>query len=82
MSSTIKIGRSAMRFVGKINYRDLSVGSLFLVLILVYLVTDWFGVLLTLLSACVGLLPILAGVSRTHGMGVLLVPTILYFLGF
>ena len=78
----IKIGRSAMRFVGKINYRDLSVGSLFLVLILVYLVTDWFGVLLSLLSACVGLLPILAGVSRTHGMGVLLVPTILYFLGF
>lgn len=78
----IKIGRLAMRFVGKINYRDLSIGSLFLVLILVYLVTGWFGILLALLSACVGLLPILAGVSRTHGMGVLLVPTILYFLGF
>jgi len=70
-----------MRFVGKINYKDLSVGSLFLVLILVYLVTGWFGIL-TLLSACVGLLPILAGISRTHGMGVLLVPTIFYFFGF
>jgi len=78
----IKIGGSAMRFVGRINYKDLSVGSLFLVLILVYLVTGWFGVLLTLLSTCIGLLPVLAGVSRTHGMGVLLVPTILYFLGF
>ena len=59
----------------------MSILSLLLVLVLVYLVTGWFGVLLTLLSACVGLLPILSGVSRTHCMGVLLVPTILYFLG-
>jgi putative membrane protein len=78
----IEIGKLAMRFVGRINYRDLSIGSIFLVLVLVYLVTGWFGILLTLLATCIGLLPIMAGVSRTHGMGVLLVPTILYFLGF
>jgi putative membrane protein len=78
----MKVGRLAMNLVGRIDYRSLSIGSLFLVLVLVYLVTGWFGILLSLLASSIGMLPILAGVSRTHGMGVLLLPTILYFLGF
>ena len=77
----IKIGRLAMKFVGKINYRLLSIASLLLVLILVYVITGFFGILIAFLATVIGLLPILFGVSRTHCMGVLLLPTILYFLG-
>lgn len=78
----IKIGGWVMKFVGRVNYRLLSVASLLLVLILVYLITGFFGILVTLLATSIGLLPIFAGISRTHCMGVLLVPTILYFFGF
>jgi putative membrane protein len=78
----IKIGGLAMKFVGRVNYRLLSVASLLLILILVYLITGVFGILVALLATTIGLLPIFAGVSRTHCMGVLLVPTILYFFGF
>lgn len=78
----VRIGGLAMNLAGRINYRDLSIASIFLVIFLVYLITGLFGVLVALLATCIGLLPIFAGVSRTHCMGVLLVPTILYFLGF
>ncbi|MCK4492315.1 MAG: tripartite tricarboxylate transporter permease [Candidatus Altiarchaeales archaeon] len=78
----IKIGGWVMKFVEKVNYRLLSVASLLLVLTLVYLITGFFGILVTLLATSIGLLPIFAGISRTHCMGVLLVPTILYFFGF
>ena len=77
----IKIGRLAMRFVGRVNYKSLCIASLTLILSLVYLFTGLFGVLLALLATIIGSLPILSGVSRTHSMGVLLLPTILYFLG-
>lgn len=77
----IELGKLTMKFVGRVSYRGLSIASILLVLFLVYYVTGWFGIILTLLSTSVGLLPILSGISRTHNMGVLLLPTILYFLG-
>lgn len=77
----LEIGKLAMRFVGKVNYRLMSIFVFFIVVFLVYWITGVFGVLLALLSMCIGLLPILSGVSRTHSMGVLILPTIMYFLG-
>ncbi|RLI95713.1 MAG: hypothetical protein DRO92_01280 [Candidatus Altiarchaeales archaeon] len=77
----IKIGRIAMRFVKRINYRFLSFLSLMFVLVLVLYFTGLFGLYMAILSTVVGTIPILSGISRTHCMGVLIVPTILYFLG-
>jgi TctA family transporter len=47
---------------------------------LVFLFTGFFGLGLAFLCTIIGLLPIMSGVSRTHLMGVLLIPTISYFL--
>ena len=77
----IKIGRIAMRFVERINYGFLSFLSLMFVLVLVLYFTGLFGLYMAILSTVVGTIPILSGISRTHCMGVLIVPTILYFLG-
>jgi len=77
----IKIGGLMARYVGRINYRNLCIASLLLILSLVFVFTGFFGLCLALLAIAIGLLPILSGVSRTHVMGVLLLPTILYFLG-
>jgi len=75
------IGRKALKLFGKINYRKVNAGALILVVALVYAVTGWFGLFVAGVATSIGLLPIFAKVSRTHVMGVLIVPTILYFLG-
>ena len=77
----IQIGKRMSGLVEKINYRKLCVASFVFILSMVYVFTGWFGLLLALLCTVVGILPIIAGISRTHLMGVLLLPTILFFLG-
>ncbi|PKP54343.1 MAG: hypothetical protein CVT90_01755 [Candidatus Altiarchaeales archaeon HGW-Altiarchaeales-3] len=77
----LKIGKLMAKYIEKINYRKLCICSIGFILVLVYVFTGIFGVLLALLSMTIGLLPILMGVSRTQVMGVLIVPTALYFLG-
>jgi len=77
----IQIGKRMSRLVEKINYRKLCMASFIFILLMVYAFTGLFGLLLALLCTVIGLLPIMSGVSRTHLMGVLLLPTILFFLG-
>ncbi len=77
----VKIGRLAINLVERVNYRRLSVFSMILVLVLVYGITGFYGLYMSLLATSIGLLPIFSGVSRTHCMGVLIIPTTLYFLG-
>jgi len=77
----IEAGRRMARFVGKINYRKLCMGSLLTIISLIAFFTGPFGLALAILCTILGTLPILSGVSRTHLMGVLLLPTILFFLG-
>ncbi|MBD3388709.1 MAG: hypothetical protein GF416_06545 [Candidatus Altiarchaeales archaeon] len=77
----IAIGRRAARGFNVLNYRLLSSAVLVFVLALVYTFTGIMGLLVAMASTAIGLLPILAGVSRTHLMGVLIVPTAMYFLG-
>ena len=75
----LEIGKRAAQFYGFIDYRVLSVSVLLFVVVLVFLLTGLFGILVAAVSCSIGLLPIMSRVSRTHLMGVLLVPTILYF---
>ncbi|MFH0861765.1 MAG: tripartite tricarboxylate transporter permease [Candidatus Altiarchaeota archaeon] len=77
----MEIGRRASVFYGMVDHRLMSAGVIMFVLALVYAFTGLFGILVALVCTAVGLLPILSGVSRTHLMGVLLVPTISYYLG-
>jgi len=77
----IEIGKRMSSLVSRIDYRTLCISSLVFILSLVYFFTGVFGLMLAVLSTIIGLLPILSGTSRTHLMGVLLIPTILFFLG-
>ena len=69
------------RYYGLIDYRLISCAVIIFVVSLVFVICGWFGVLILFCSTSIGLLPVYAKVSRTHLMGVLLVPTILYFIG-
>lgn len=77
----IEIGKRMSGLVSRIDYRKLCIASITLIMLLVYFFTGAFGLMLAILCTLIGLIPILSGISRTHLMGVLLLPTILFFLG-
>jgi putative membrane protein len=77
----IEIGKRMAGLMSRIDYGKICVASLLCILILIYAFTGVFGLLIAGLATVIGLLPIYSGVSRTHLMGVLLVPTIMFFLG-
>ncbi len=77
----IAAGKMAVKWFGRVNYRLLSSIVFVFVLTLAYAFTGAAGVVICLTATSVGLLPILAGVSRTHLMGVLIIPTMMYFIG-
>lgn len=77
----LAVGRLAIKFFDRVDYRKVNITVMLAVVGLVYYITGWFGLFLVFISTSIGLLPIKADVSRTHLMGVLIVPTILYFLG-
>ena len=77
---TLFIGRI---FAGKfhiIPYQKLVVFTLLFVCALVLLFTGVFGLMVLLVATSIGFLPLCWGVRRSHCMGVLLLPIILYFL--
>lgn len=69
----------ALRF-HRIPYRSLVLFTIGFVLTLVILFTGIMGIVVLGTATCIGLLPIHWGVRRSHCMGVLLLPIILYFL--
>jgi len=75
------VGRKAMHLLKKINYRHLSLAVVIFIVSAVTYMSGPLGLFILALSTVIGLLPPQAGVSRTHLMGVLIVPTVLYFLG-
>ncbi len=77
----MKLGKIALQIFCRIDCTKLNCFAIGLLVSLVYLLTGAFGLFLCFLSASIGLLPIYAKVSRTHCMGILIVPTIAYFLG-
>ena len=74
------LGKIAMQFVKRMDYTKLNVGILILMVTLIYWMTGFMGLFLTMIATAIGLIPILTGVSRTHLMGLLIIPTLIYTL--
>ena len=78
--STIYVGRLFAKNFSKLPYLPLVAGTILLIVILVFLFTGGVGLLILLVATFLGLLPVNWNVRRSHLMGVLLFPIILYFL--
>ncbi len=76
----LSIGKVFSKVIGKINYKALVIGIISFVSLLVFLLTSWLGFLVLVISTFIGMMPALLNVKRSHNMGCLLVPVILYFL--
>jgi len=77
---TLFFGKIFAKKFANVDYGMLVKLTILFVVIMVFLFTGFVGLLVLLVATLIGLLPVLWGVRRSHCMGVLLVPILLYFL--
>lgn len=78
---TLKITKYFASFIQRINYKMLVLGILIFLVGMTLFLTGVFGLLILITATGIGLLPPLWGVKRTHAMGVLIVPIIIWTSG-
>lgn len=76
----LKIGKLFSEFITKVNYQKLVIGIILFITFLVAIMTGWLGMIILIVSTGVGIIPAITKITRTHGMGCLLLPVILYFV--
>lgn len=77
---TLFCGKIFAKKFANVNYNMLVNITIFFVVIMVFLFTGLIGLFVLLVATLIGLLPVFWGVRRSHCMGVLLVPILLYFI--
>ncbi len=78
---TLRTGSFVMNRINERNYQRISKTTLVSLVVLIIIFSGLPGLLIALTGTMIGLLTIISGIKRTHMMGFLLFPTILYFSG-
>ena len=76
---TVFVGKIFAKRFANIPYMLLVELTISMVVILVFLFTGFMGLVILLVALFIGLLPVEFGVRRSHCMGILLIPVILYY---
>jgi len=79
---TLILGAKAIALVEKFDYRKLAYLVLFVIFVGTFLLNGLFGLLVLITSAAIGFSSLFLGTRRGYCMGVLLIPTILYYAGY
>lgn len=74
----LMIGKAAAKYIPKIPYQPMNITIISVLIFLIVLFTGWLGLLVMSVGLTIGLLPPILGVKRTHCMGVIILPVILY----
>ncbi len=74
------IAQILLKVIHSIRYKHLMGFTCSILIIFVWITTGCRGLLVMGVGCCIGLLPLLVGVRRSHCMGVLLFPVLLYYL--
>jgi putative membrane protein len=78
---TISIGGKASNVLCRLDYSRLSAAVLIMLGVMVVLFTGLFGWIVFTVAAVIGMVPSYLKIRKTHAMGALLLPLILYFFG-
>ena len=74
----IKVGQGMLKLHELIPLRSMVMGVVGFVTILVWLSTGWIGMGVLIVGTAMGLMPPRIGIRRSHGMGIILVPIMIY----
>ncbi|MBN1236061.1 MAG: tripartite tricarboxylate transporter permease [Methanotrichaceae archaeon] len=70
----------AGRAISQLNYKRLCLGVMLFLVAMTYAFTGVFGLFIFFLSTVIGLIAPIAGIHRTHAMGVLMLPLIIRYI--
>jgi len=76
----LKISKAAAGLITKINYRKLVIGIISFITVLTFVFSGFFGFMVLVVSSALGIVAPLVGVKRSHSMGCLMLPVILFFI--
>lgn len=76
----INISKIFANNIHKINYKKLSIGVIITLLIINFIFSNFLGIIVLITSTALGIFTIQSGIKRINLMGVLLIPTILFYL--
>jgi putative membrane protein len=68
------LSRGMMTLIERVSYRHLSLFSLGLMVLIVFLMTGWSGLMVMVVAGGIGLIPVLFGSRRMNCLGVILLP--------
>ena len=74
----MKVGKGMLKLHELIPLRSLVLSVIIFVSILVWLTTGWIGIGVLITGTTMGLMPPRIGIRRSHGMGIILVPIMIY----
>jgi TctA family transporter len=74
----INVGKGMLKLHELIPLRGLVMGVVIFVTFLVWLSTGWVGIGVLIVATTMGLMPPRIGIRRSHGMGIILVPIMIY----
>jgi len=77
----MKLGRFAARNIGRLPYRATCIAVIVSIAGLSFYYSGLIGLLILATATAIGILPAVVNVKRTHCMGVIMLPCILYFAG-
>ena len=74
----IRVGQGMLKLHELIPLRSMVMGVVGFITILVWLSTGWIGIGVLIVGTAMGLMPPRIGIRRSHGMGIILVPIMIY----
>ncbi len=74
----IEVGKGMLKMHELVPLRNLVISVSAFITILVWISTDWIGVGTLVIGTMIGLMAPRIGIRRSHGMGVILVPIMMY----
>ena len=77
---TLHLAKTAASYITKINYRKICFFIITFVSLVVFLFSGFFGLMIMIISAAIGILPSYTGVKKSHNLGCLLLPVILWMV--
>ncbi|MFH0928953.1 MAG: tripartite tricarboxylate transporter permease [Candidatus Aenigmatarchaeota archaeon] len=78
---TLKMTKISLDFLRKIDYQKLCLYTSLFLFVLTVIFSGFVGILILVVSVAVGLIPNYLNIRRTYGMGCLILPCILFFMG-
>ena len=81
-AATLASGRALAKWMAGVNLRTLSIGIMVFMTVLVAVMTGPLGLLVLLTATVMGLLPTAVNVNRVHLASCLLLPVLMFYIGF